>query len=328
MALDVKVTINLAKPVGRVGSWFPLLFVEGEAEKYAEYKSVDEVLAGGYTAESDAYKAANLIFMQDNAPEKIAILTGTEEALTETLAKYSNKGWRQLMLLGEFNQAVAEYVEGKGKMYFAHFATQEALTAAYAKIKEFDNTVCVLYTDDTVAYPEAAVIGATAGLNAGSFTYKNMLIKGVPALDMSDTEIEAVHANDGITIVEKAGDTVTSEGIVASGEYADVIDSKDSIIQKIAYYSQKVFNNNKKVPYTNNGIAMLEAATLQALVEGYNDGMIAENDDGSPAYSTTFALRSGTTEADRASRNYPYGKFAFSLSGAIHKAEITGEITV
>ncbi len=326
MALDVKVEISLAKPVGKVGTWFPMLYVVGEAELYGEYSNLDEVSAV-YNEETDAYKAANLMFMQDNAPEKIAILTGGE-SITDVLPKYLNKGWRQLIVLGDFNTSVSTYIETTDKMYFTHFATQSELEAAYKTISEFDRTVCVLYTGEDVAYPEAAVVGAATGLSAGSFTYKNMIIKGVPALDMADADIEAVHKNGGITILEKAGDIVTSEGIVASGEYADVIDSKDFVIQNIAYKTQKVFNNNKKVPYTNSGIAMLEAATLEALVEGFNNGMIAENDDGSGAYSTKFALRSATTESDRATRNYPYGQFEFALAGAIHTAKITGEITV
>lgn len=327
MALDVKVEISLSKPSGKAGTWFPLLCVTGSSELYGEYSNLDEVEAV-YSSSTDAYKAANLLFMQNGAPEKVAILT-SGEAITDSIKKYINKGWRQLIVLGDFNSSISEYIETTDKMYFTHFATQSELTSAYATIKEFERTVCVLYTGEDVAFPEVAVVGATAGLNVGSFTYKNMIIKGVPALDMSDTAIEAAHASGAITILEKAGDIVTSEGIVASGEYIDVIDSKDYIIQNIAYKVQKVFNTNDKVPYTDTGISLLEAAVLGVLVEAYNSGMIADNADGTPAYSTSFVLRSQTTESDRAERNYPYGQFAFELAGAIHTAyKISGVITV
>ena len=327
MALDVKVEISLAKPVGKAGTWFPLLYVVGEQELYGEYSSLDEV-AAAYKEDTDAYKAANLLFMQNGAPDKVAILTGGE-SITDVLPKYLNKGWRQLIVLGNYNSSVSTYIETLDKMYFTHFATQSELEAAYKTISEFERTKCVLYTGEEVAYPECAVVGATAGLAAGSFTYKNIIIKGVPALDMTEEEIEAAHNNGAITIVEKAGDIVTSEGIVASGEYADVIDSQDFIIQNVAYAVQKVFNINDKVRYDDTGIAMLEAAVLGVLVDAYNNGMIANNADGTPAYSTNFALRSQTTENDRAERNYPYGEFAFELAGAIHSAKkIRGVITV
>lgn len=332
MALDVIVNIRLIKPAGKEGMLIPLLYVlmgEGETESYTEYASLEEMTDDGYKPEDEAYKVASLMFMQDEAPDKIAILKGGE-SITDTLPNYLGKGWRQLVVLGDYDKNIATYIETTDKMYFTHFDDVDALTAETGDsgtIGEFERTFAVVYDNENCAYPEAAIVGATAGLAAGSFTYKNMIIKGVPAMDYTDAEIEAIHKAGGITIVEKVGDIVTSEGIVVNGEYADIIDSKDYIVQNITYKTQKVFNNNKKVPYTNNGIAMLEAATLEALLDGYNNGMIADKDDGSPAYEVNFVKRNQTTETDRYERDYPYGKFSFVLAGAIHKATINGTIT-
>lgn len=329
MALDVKVTINLAQPAGKAGSWYPLIYIpktSGEDDKYAEYTKLTDV-AEDYKDTTDAYKAASLIFMQDGAPDKIAICRGDTTVMTG-LANYMTKGWRQLIVLDDFDSAVATAIEATDKVYFTHFADQSALNTAASTISGYDRTVAVVYTNSDVAYPEAALVGATAGLNVGSFTYKNIILKGVTACDLSDTVVEAISTAGGITILEKAGDIVTSDGVSVGGEYIDVVDSKDFIIQNITYNVQKVFNKSDKVPYTNVGIAMLEAATLSALVDGYNNGMIADNDDGTPAYSVSFALRSGTTASDRATRHYPYGQFGFELAGAIHTAEIVGEIAI
>ena len=335
MALDVKVTINLSKPVGKVGTWIPLIYVpvdETTEAVYNECSNLDDVVSAGYAAEgTEAYAVAKLIFMQDNAPAKIAILKGGK-SITSVLPAYLKKDWRQLIVLGDYDATLAAYIETTDKMYFTHFATKDALTAAYTatsnSLKGFARTVAVLYTGTEVAYPEAAVVGATAGFKAGSFTYKNVVVKGIVALDLSDEDIKTIHENGAITILEKAGDTVTSEGKAASGDYIDVIDSKDYIIQNIAYKTQKVLNNNAKIPYTDVGIAMLESATLEALVDGYNNGMIADSEDGTPAYSTSFALRKDTSETDRGNREYPYGSFKFELAGAIHTVEVEGEIEV
>lgn len=336
MALDVVVNIRLIKPAGKEGMWYPLLYLiqgEGEEEMYKEYASLEDVLED-FEVDTDAYKIANLIFMQDDPPENLAICRGSGTDKVTALKNHIKKNWRQVVVAGEFDADLAAYIETTDKMYFTHFADQASLKAVEATIGEYDRTFAVVYDspvdkegNKVVTYPEAAIVGATAGLKAGSCTYKNMIIKGVPAMEYSDAEIKAIHDVNGNTIVEKVGDIVTSEGIVASGEYADIIDSKDYIIQNITYRVQKVFNNNKKVPYTNSGIAMLEAATLEALKDGYNNGMIADNDDGSPAWALNFRLRSQTTEHDRYARDYPYGKFSFVLAGAIHKATINGEIT-
>lgn len=337
MALDVKVTIKLAEVIGKLGSWYPLIYVVKDTDEtsvYKEYTKLTEV-AEDYEATTDAYRAASLIFMQENAPSKIAICKGETDVM-KGLAEYMNYGWRQLIVLSDFNAAVATAIEAtENKMYFARFDTVAALnsaaTATTDAIKEYNRTFAVVYkqpTEGDKVFAEAAIVGATAGLEAGSFTYKNMIIKGVSPMNYSDTEIDAIGKAGGVTIVEKAGDVVTSDGVVVSGEFADIIDSKDYIIQNISYNTQKAFNVNKKVPYTNSGIAMLEVATLEALKGAYNNGMIADNEDGSPAYSVNFALRGATTETDRATRHYPYGQFAFALAGAIHTCEVEGEITV
>lgn len=336
MALDVTVNIKLAEVVGSVGMGYPCLyFVDGglSADTYDEYTSLSELVnkeSGKtvYEEDSAVYAAASKLFAQDNWPSKIAVLSQSAFSAA-TMAKYITKGWRQLVLVGTHTDvaAIAEYIEStKRLMLFAGVSSMDALSTLYASVSEYDRTFIVYHT--TEANAAAAVVGATAGLPAGSFTYKNIKIKGVVAEELSATEIEAIHAKGAITIVEKVGDIVTSEGFVASGQYADIIDSTDFVIQNIEYNTQKVFNNNDKVAYTNQGIAMLETATLEALKSAYNNGMIADNEDGSPAYSTFFRVKSETSEADRSARRYPYGTFAFTVQGAIHTCDVNGTLTI
>lgn len=328
--LDVTVVIKLADVVGKVGTWFPCLYItDGEltADKYGEYTKLSE-LASDYAETTEVYAAASKLFAQDSAPSKIAVLAQPAFS-TATIAEHTSKGWRQLVLVGTHTNiaTIAEYVEGtQNLMLFAGVQTLEALTELYKSVAQYDRTFVVYHSTEENAV--AAVVGATAGRAAGSFTYKNIKIKGVAAEKLTAAEIEAIHAAGAITIVEKVGDIVTSEGIVASGEYADNVDSKDYVIQNIAYKTQKVYNNSDKVPYTNQGISMLETATIEALKDAYNNGMIADNEDGTPAYSASFALRSETSESDRAARRYPHGTFQFALAGAIHYAVVNGTVTV
>ena len=144
---------------------------------------------------------------------------------------------------------------------------------------------------------------------------KNIILKGIEPELLTDSQIEAIHKIGGICIVQKAGDVVTSEGTVLSGEYADIIDSKDYVIRNITYKSQKLLNNSKKLAFDNTGIR-----------EAFLSGIIAQDDEGQPMYSTNFATRADIPAADRAARNYKGGKFSFSLAGAIHYATINGTI--
>jgi hypothetical protein len=162
----------------------------------------------------------------------------------------------------------------------------------------------------------------------GSYTVKNQILKGIAAQELTDAQIDAIHAKGGITFVAKAGDNVTSEGKVAGGEYIDVVENEDWIIQQITYKTQKLLNNANKIPFDNNGIAMLETAAQDVLAGAYGNGMIANKADGTPDYAVNYGLREEMAEADRAARKYLGGQFRFALAGAVHEVEVNGEITV
>lgn len=326
---DVTVKITQKQVAGSTGFGVPLV-VQGmgaEAKEYAEYSTIDEVADAGFAQDSPVYKQCLKIFMQNNHPAKVAVCIGTGK-VTETLKEIEDRDFRQVIpILGENDDSLKElaaYVEtSEDKMLFVKAADASELAA----IGKMDRTVAIVYfgTDDGV---EGALVGATAGLTVGSFTYKNIIIKGIAPDPLTDTRIEAVHTAGGICIVRKAGDIVTSEGTVLSGEYADIIDSKDYIIKNIAYKAQRLLNTTPKLSFDNVGISQLEGVVTNVLAEAYMMGIIAQNEDGTPAYSTDFATRAETSAGDRAERTYNGGKFRFDLAGAIHYATINGTIEV
>ena len=107
--MDVKVKIELSKPVGSTGFGIPLL-LEAGAEKavaYTECYTLEDVVKAGFAEATDMYKAANMVFAQNCRPAKIAVCaaTGTlKEAVTAEVAK----DWRQLVVV---NGDSAEYVD-------------------------------------------------------------------------------------------------------------------------------------------------------------------------------------------------------------------------
>lgn len=326
---DVKVIISMKKVAGKLAFGVPFLLatMETKAVPYTVCSGIDEVKKL-FPEDTNTYKAASVLFMQDNAPSKVAVCGATEKA-TIALGKEWDKDWRQLILTNGDTEGddtlsvISNFVEAKkDKIYFAKVDTLEQITA---DIKANERTVAFMYKG-ALAFPQAALVGATAGLDTGSFTYKNLTLKGIAPEVITD--IDAVHEKGAICFLTKAGDNVTSEGKVISGEYIDIVDSKDYIISNIEYSVQKVLNQSSKVPYDNNGIAMLESAVINVLKDAYNKGIIATNEDGLPDYSTSFATRENTDPADRAERKYTGGTFSFGLAGAIHNVEIHGEIVV
>lgn len=331
MALDVRVRINQASVAGKASFGIPLfLITKGEtAVAYTEYDR--NAFNTAFADSTDVGKAGRLLFLQDNAPIKIAVCTSTSAAVA-AIAEVVGKNWRQLVVFKgdgdtstdkQISDAIAETTD---KVLFLNIAAASELTAIKAN-NGGGRTFAFLYPSKT--YAVAAVIGATAALDIGSFTYKNIKIKGLdPVTTLTDAAVDELHTNGGTTLLYKAGDVVISAGKTVDGEYLDVVDSKDWIAQKIAYDTQKLLNNEPKLPYTNAGIAALESVTGNVLKEAYDRGMIDTDDDGLPRYSVSFKLRSEMSAANIEARTYTGGNFFCALSGAIHDAEIYGELII
>ena len=325
---DVKVVIELSKASPRAGFGMPLIFAGTYIKDvpYTEVGSLAEVKTAGFEEATAVYKAAQLLFQQNNAPSKIAVC-GSSEATVTALPNVLHEGWRQLIVIGGEGDstvdAISAYIAGCGekKLYFASVKSSDSVT-----VKDATRTVLVVYETTDVACPEAALVGATAGMDAGSITYKNIILKGVTAQDFTDSEVAALHKAGMITILKKAGDIVTSEGIVASGEYIDIMDCQDYIIEQIQYQSQSLMNRVYKLHYDNRGIAALEGVVVSVLKDAANQGMIAQIEDGDYAYSVTFLPREECADSDISARHYTGGSFEFTLAGAIHTAKITGQI--
>lgn len=344
---DVKVKITQKKVIGKVGFGIPLIFAgkQATAVPYTLCKGL-EAVKQLFNEDTESYKAAKQLFLQENAPEKIAVCAGTGKA-TDELSKVFDQEWRQLLVVsqgleGESSlKEIADYIEAKNdKMFFCSVEDLNSLKAL--GLNALNRTVAIVYTgspnlsqvnnkelkESLVCYPEAALVGATAGLDVGSFTYKNIVLTGIEPEGYEELELDEIHTNGGICIVKKAGDVVTSEGLVLSGEYADVIDSKDYIVKNIEYQVQKVLNINHKLPYDARGIGLLENTVINVLKDAYNNGIIAEDEDGNPMFQTAFEGREDASEENRRKRKYTGGTFQFTIAGAIHNVEIMGELEI
>ena len=332
MALDVIVKIDLAQPIGSIGLGTPLLLATGATKdmEYTECKSLTAVKDAGFADTTDLYKAARILFKQDDAPAVIAVCATTGTA-KEWLDVTDNivKGWRQLLVFGE-NINVQEIITvidtTRDKMYFADIDIDSKETYS---TQDVERTVLVYAkaTEDVPSYA-AAVVGATAGKPAGGINYKNMIIKGVKAHDLKDSELGAIHAKGGLTIVKKSGDIVTSMGKVAGGQYIDLRDAIDYVISNIEYRTQKVLNLNDKIKFDNTGIAILENACVDVMRDAYSKGIIATDENGEPMYAVNYVRREDTEASDRAARNYKGGQFTFTCAGAVDTVNVLGELSI
>lgn len=325
---DIEVNITTATAAGSIGLGNPLV-IAGKAAAEVAYTECNSLLAvekAGFGAETEVYKACAVIFAQKNKPKTVAVVA-TSGAVDEWLTANKGRNFRQVVpIFGEDDSTVTALVTAvsalEDKMLFLHVKTANELPEAKS-----ERVVGVVYGGAS-AYPNAAVVGESAGRAAGSFTYKNLVLTGIEPEDLTAAQVAAIHEEGGICILKKAGDVVTSEGKVTDGEYIDIVDSKDFIISNIVYQCQKALNSNAKLPFDNVGISQLENVVTNVLADAYAQGIIATNEDGTPAYSTTFATRADVSEGDISTRTYNGGNFTFDFAGAIHNGTINGTVVI
>ncbi|WP_336761741.1 DUF3383 family protein [Paenibacillus sp. USHLN196] len=332
MAKDVNVIIDIESPTPRLGFGKPLILGSAATGKpYKTYADLASVKAEfGETTEE--YKAALAIWNQgDAAPAEIAIArqkTGVDsETVSDVLERLMKEDWYFLVTTTTLQADVEEFaaaIELDGtREYFTR--SSDLVVVAALKSKLYSRTT-VFYHTTISNYPEAALIGRVGSAPVGSVTWKFKFLQGIEPLDITNTELNEIHAAGAITYVTKAGRNQTSEGKTLSGEWIDVIHSKDYIKANIEYGIQILFADTDKVSFDNTGIAQLESVTRNVLRQAFLQNMIAQDDDGLPLYGTNFKRRSEVDPADRALRTYNGGEFWFDLAGAIHETTIRGLI--
>ncbi|WP_230877174.1 DUF3383 family protein [Paenibacillus macerans] len=330
---DVTVVIDIQRPTPKIGLGKPLII--GSADKGADYKVYYELSAvlEDHPNTTEVYKAAYALFNQgDNSPESIAVMMREKEtALTDWLPSIFTKDWYYLVSTDRTAAditTIGDAVEqDDSRLFFAASSSKTDMATFLAK--KWERTI-VFYHKDIANYPEAAWIGDAGSAEAGATTWKFHMLNGITPLELSRTELEEIHALGANTYVVKAGDAITSEGKTVSGEYIDIVQSKDWLIMNIETAVQKLFNRasaaGSKIPYDNRGISQIEGEVLVILKRADLAGMIAHDDNDLPIYSTSFKPRSQVDPADREQRVYNGGSFEFELAGAIHKTKITGLI--
>lgn len=251
----------------------------------------------------------------------------TIETAADAVSHYYDHDW-YFVITADANLteqlAVADYVEAKKfKMFAARTVDPESRNAF--KTKDYDYVIDFYHpTEDEHA--EAALIGEAGSQTVGSITWKFKMLKGINPIDVNADELKLIHEDGAIAYVKKSGIPQTSEGFVISGEYIDVMHGKSWVKTNIENSIQKAFSNNGKVAFDSRGIALLDGAVTTVLQQGFKQGIIAVDADENPIYTVTAKSREEIPAAERADRVYNGLSFSFELSGAIHEANIKGQI--
>lgn len=262
------------------------------------------------------------------------VATTPSHGVPEDLAtiRTINDDWYGLVITDRADEVIIEtagYIEGTRKIFAACNSTAGVLTSgttdvAYIlKAKAYDRTF-YLYSGNQAAFPEAAWLGGQLPEVPGSNTYKFKTLKGITVDNLTSAQRGFAKGKNANVYTSVGGSGMTEDGVVASGEFIDVIIGIDWIQVNMQADVFQIFKNTKKVPYTDAGIASLETAVRNRLRLAVLAGILAEN----PAPDVFAPLVANVDPADRAARAFNDMTFSAELAGAVHSTIIRGTVSV
>lgn len=186
------------------------------------------------------------------------------------------------------------------------------------------NRTAFWYHGTDNAYIEAAVAGRCLPTDPGSETWAFKTLAGVSADALTTTQSQNVRVlKSGNTYETIAGLNVTREGQMVSGRFIDQTRFIDWLEARLQERIFTILIQNDKIPYTNAGVALIEAGIRAVLRQGVDAGGL---DPDSIEVSVPDVADVDST--DRGNRLLPDVTFSARLTGGIHNIEISGVVTI
>lgn len=254
----------------------------------------------------------------------------TEIARIQTVS--GGNDWYFLILTTTTQQDIldaAAYIETQLKTFGVLGVEPEIITtsttdiASQLKALNYDRTF-IIYTSDSDNHKEAAWIGKNAPKDPGSITWAFKNMSGIVADDLSQTEYNNATGKNCNVYVEMGGVSIPLNGVVVSGEYIDIIRGTDWIQSNLESDLYSNFVNNQKVPYTQAGIDSIKSIVSGILRRAISQGILTND----PEPVVTAPLIQDVPVADKTGRILRNVDFTGFYSGAIHKVQVNGKISV
>lgn len=178
-----------------------------------------------------------------------------------------------------------------------------------------DRLVVFANKEEEVAGYNSAVAGVCFPQDEGSITWGNKVITGLPTSGYTLAEEQTLLDANINYITKEKGFVITQFGRTTSGSNADITRSKDWLENRCAESLTSALVNNKKIPFTAQGMAMVSSALNQVGVQAVSMGMLDK-------FVVTTPAIADVPVTDKANRILRGVKFIATLSGAIETIEL------
>ena len=225
-------------------------------------------------------------------------------------------------------EAIAAWAEANGKLFVQQVQDSDCLTSSTTDVMSALKTsayarTAPIYHPDNGAFADAAWLGRMLPLDPGSADWAFKSLSGVAAVALTTSQVNNLKAKYGNYYVTVAGVDITLDGKVSADEWIDVILARDWLTARIQEREFALLTSSNKVPYTDEGIALVEKEVRAQLQEGIDNDVIAA----SPAPTVTVPRAADVSAADKTNRVLNNVVFTATLAGAIHQLTISGTVS-
>lgn len=218
--------------------------------------------------------------------------------------------------------AAATYCETNDKLFLAASADSDIFGSGSSDIASAMKTASRARTSmwfhhAPAEFMDAALVGKMCAKDAGSATWVYKNLSGITASVLSDTHVsnlEGKYASSYRTL-GGSGRTVSGEsGNVAAGEWLDVIRGRDWFANALQADLADLLFTSDKIPFTDDGIAQVEAVIRGVVSRGIQRGFLTED----TTLPFVVPAAADISADDKAARKLTGISLGVRLAGAIH----------
>lgn len=311
-------------------------FVTGKAPASGSVTTYNRLsdTAGVVTAGSPAHKVLSAAFGQTPRPRQVKVFNVELDSSTSWGADHlaaaiqKDSDWYAAVIAGEGPDFLpfAKAIEAERRLFITDQVEPKTMKAQN------------LYRTAVIVGAEAGGVTAAAwaakclGYAAGSETWALKQLSGIPAATLAPQKEQEILADNGTIFARMSASlNLTRGGKVAGGEWVDVIRFRDWLQDVIQGNLVATLINRPKLPYTDEGLAVIENSLIKSLEEGVRAGGVIDWRDGDEGqmvrgYTVTVPRAKDVPFNVKASRT-AHVSFSAYLTGAVHAVEVTGSFT-